>query len=96
MALQYTLKGFNNTIAREGHVHSPFVLGTMPIFPIYNKNTATYHDRIKALRIAREEVTNIRTDQKVKRAIKHSIKSAAYFKINHGDMAFAYSEVRKQ
>lgn len=69
VALRYAVKGLNDTMVPAGHVPSVLVFGTLPTFPILNKDIPGYEDLIKALRIARDEVASVRAEQAIRREI---------------------------
>lgn len=80
-ALRYAEKELNYTMRPEGHVPSMLVFGTLPTFPILNNNIPGHEERTKALRTARDEVTNVKVEKAVRQAINHNIPPAAHYKL---------------
>lgn len=80
----------------EGYVPSLLVFGSMSTFPIPNKDTLGPAKLIKALRTARDDAANIRTEQRIKKAIKHIVLPAAHYKLKTRGAAYTFGEARKK
>lgn len=87
--LRFALKRLNDTISPNGVVLSLLVFGTLSTLPMLNKNTAGQKQRKDALRNAREEVANIREQQKLVKIIRSKLPPAARYKHRNGDLVYA-------
>lgn len=80
----------------EGQVPSMLVSGTLPTLPTPNKNIPEQDEKMKALHTSREEVPNIRAEQRIRKVIRHNIRPAAHYKLESSALVYAYSYSRKR
>lgn len=77
----------------KGQVPLMVVFESLPTFPIFSKDIPGYENQMKALRTARNKVTNVRAEKAIRRAIKPNTPPAVYYNLNSSDKVYAYSNV---
>lgn len=64
--LRYAILGLNDIMGPEGSESSLLVLRSTPTFQTQSKDVSCQSERMRAVRTVREEVQNIRAEQKIK------------------------------
>ena len=92
LALQIAVKAMNDTMGPEGLVPSLLVFGVLPRMPPRKPNLPGHEDRIRALQIARLEMSEIVAKLKVTTALRTRVPPAASYLIKPGEQVYVHNE----
>lgn len=80
----------------KGLGSSLHVFGTIPSFPMTTINIRGQEGRLELMRRARDEVSQIRAEQRVAAALKTNVLPSAKYNIRPGDSVMGYSEEERK
>lgn len=69
--------------------------GTLPTFPMMNKDVPTQRDRKNAVMSTRDDVANIHVEQRVNKVIRSNLPLVVKYEHRSGDTDYAFSEEQK-
>ena len=95
-ALQLAVKSMNDTVGPDGLVPSMLVFGVMPRFPPIRADLPKHEERMRAIQVARTEMTEIVARQKIQLASRAKIPPAVEYSIRPDDKVFVHDEKKRR
>ncbi|MEM1283154.1 MAG: reverse transcriptase domain-containing protein [Chlamydiota bacterium] len=96
MALRIALKSINDTMGPEGLVPSLLVFGSLPRFPCVNSTLPNQRERMRALEVARAEMSTVTSELRIRKAMLSKVPRNADLVLNPGDMVRVFRETDRK
>jgi len=96
IALRCAVKGINDTAGPEGLVPSLLVFGTIPTFPAMDVKPPNQKDRLRAISLARDEMSKITAKLRIRQALRSKLPPATEYLVNPGHNVYVFTEKSKR